>query len=113
MPYRCPKVWLEEARDDRWNNPQLSEDSRKIKKRSFDDLVRYARANGWHSGVYSRLLRHRGRASGNARQEDEYTSLLPRDARPMNGVGSGAVGSSRKRRGCWFCLCDWFGAVGD
>lgn len=114
-PYRCPKVWLEEARDDRWSNPQLSEDSRKIKEGSFDDLVRYARANGWHSGVYSGLLRHRGRSSGNVRQEDERTSLLPHDDGPMNGVGSGAVGSSRKRResrkrrGGWFCLCYWLG----
>jgi hypothetical protein len=65
--------------------------------------------------VYSGLLRHRGRSSGNARRDDERTSLLPRDDGPMNGVGYGAVGSSRKRRGSgkrrggWFCLCDWFG----
>lgn len=77
----------------------MSEDSKKIEEGLFDDLVRYARANGWHSGVYSGLLRHRGRSSGNARQEDEHTSLLPHGDGPMNGVGSGAVGSSRKRRG--------------
>ena len=74
--------------------------------------MRYARANGWHSGVYSGLLRHRGRSSGNARQEDEHTSLLPRDDGPMNRVGSGIVGSPGKRRGSWSCLCDWFGVLG-
>ena len=56
--------------------------------------------------MYSGLLRHRGRSSGNARQEDERTSLLPDDDGLMNGVGSGAVGSSRKKRGSWFC--HWF-----